>query len=106
MEAIAEVGGERHAEVDETSIRVGGQWRYLDRAVDGTGLVPGLNPGIDFLLSVTRDKPAARRFFRQALGRKNTRNPWVVVTDRLKGSVALRCRGRARRDAESLGLAA
>jgi transposase, IS6 family len=27
--------------VDETSIRVGGQWRYLDRAVDGTGWSPG-----------------------------------------------------------------
>ncbi len=27
--------------VDETSIRVDGQWRYLDRAVDGTGWSPG-----------------------------------------------------------------
>ena len=27
--------------VDETSIRVGGQWRYLDRAVDGTCWSPG-----------------------------------------------------------------
>ncbi len=48
------------------------------------GLVPGLNPGIDFLLSATRDKKAARRFFRQALGRANTRNPRTVMTDRLK----------------------
>ncbi len=42
-----------------------------------------MNPGIDFLLSAKRDKKAARRFFRQALGRQNTRNPRVVVTDRL-----------------------
>jgi transposase, IS6 family len=27
--------------VDETSIRVGGSWRYLYRAVDGTGQSPG-----------------------------------------------------------------
>ena len=26
---------------DETSIRVGGRWRYLYRAVDGTGWSPG-----------------------------------------------------------------
>jgi transposase-like protein len=63
--------------VDETYVRVGGQWRYLYRAVDGTGQT------IDFRLSATRDKKAARRFFRQALGRKNTRNPREIVTDRL-----------------------
>jgi len=63
--------------VDETSVRVGGSWRYLYRAVDGTGQT------IDFLLSATRDKKAARRFFRQALARGNTRNPRTIVTDRL-----------------------
>jgi transposase, IS6 family len=64
--------------VDETYVRVGGQWRYLYRAVDGTGQT------IDFLLSATRDKQAARRFFRKALGRANTRQPRTIVTDRLK----------------------
>ncbi len=63
--------------VDETYIRVGGQWRYLYRAVDGSGQT------IDFLLSAKRDKEAARRFFQRALNRENTRNPRVVVTDRL-----------------------
>ncbi len=38
---------------------------------------------IDFLLSAKRDKKAAKRFFRKALGRENTRNPRTVVTDRL-----------------------
>ena len=47
------------------------------RAVDGTGQT------IDFLLSAKRDKQAAKRFFRKALGRENTRNPRLVVTDRL-----------------------
>ena len=42
-----------------------------------------MNPGIDFLLSAKRDKQAAERFFRQALGRANTRNPREIVTDRL-----------------------
>ena len=63
--------------VDETYVRVGGQWRYLYRAVDGTGQT------IDFLLSATRDKAAARRFFRKARGRANTRHPREIVTDRL-----------------------
>src|SRR4051795_8964775 len=61
--------------VDETYVRVDGQWRYLYRAVDGIGQT------IDFLLSARRDKQAAKRFFRQALRRENTRNP---RTDRLK----------------------
>ncbi len=64
--------------VDETYVRVDGQWRYLYRAVDGTGQT------IDFMLSARRDKKAARRFFSQALGRANTHNPRTVVTDRLK----------------------
>ncbi len=63
--------------VDETYVRVDGQWRYLYRAVDGTGQT------IDFRLSAKRDKRAARRFFKRALGRENTRNPRTVVTDRL-----------------------
>ena len=63
--------------VDETYVRVGGQWRYLYRAVDGTGQT------IDFRLSATRDKQAAKRFFRKALARGNTRHPRTIVTDRL-----------------------
>ena len=71
---------------DATYLRVAGTWRYLYRAVDGTGLVPGFNPGIDFMLSAKRNKKAARRFFRQALGRDNTRHPRTIVTDRLASS--------------------
>jgi transposase-like protein len=54
------------------------QWRYLYRAVDGTGQT------IDFLLSAKRDKQAAERFLCRALGRDNTRHPREVVTDRLQ----------------------
>jgi transposase, IS6 family len=53
-------------------------YSYLYRAVDGTGQT------IDFMLSARRDKRAAKRFFRKALGRDNTPNPRTIVTDRLK----------------------
>src|ERR1017187_3681327 len=47
--------------VDETYLKVAGQWTYLYRAVDQHGQV------IDVLLSVRRDLAAARRFFTRAL---------------------------------------
>ena len=59
-------------------LEVGGEWCDLYRAVDGTGQT------IDFLLSAKRDKKAAKRFFRRALGQANTRDPRTIVTDRLK----------------------
>jgi putative transposase len=43
--------------MDETYIRVKGEWRYLYRAVDKDGNT------IDFLLRARRDKAAARRYF-------------------------------------------
>jgi IS6 family transposase len=43
--------------VDETYVKVAGQWRYLYRAVDQFGQV------IDVFLSERRDTSAARRFF-------------------------------------------
>ncbi len=64
--------------VDETYLRVNGEWRYLYRAVDGAGQT------IDLLLIAKRDKKAAKRFFRRALGRGHTRHPREVVTDRLR----------------------
>src|SRR5215475_3409483 len=47
--------------VDETYIKVKGQWRYLYRAVDQQGQT------VDFLLSKNRDK-AAVCFFKKAIG--------------------------------------
>ena len=47
--------------VDETYVRVGGQWKYLYRAVDGLGQT------VDFVLTARRDAAAARRFFMQAI---------------------------------------
>jgi transposase, IS6 family len=52
----------RHAvgdrwQVDETYVKVAGQWRYVYRAVDQFGQV------IDVFVSARRDATAARRFF-------------------------------------------
>jgi transposase-like protein len=48
--------------MDETYIKVKGQWKYLYRAVDREGQT------IDFLLTAKRDLAAARRFFERAIG--------------------------------------
>jgi putative transposase len=49
--------------MDETYIKVKGQWRYLYRAVDKTGQT------IDFLLTEQRDERAAMRFLTKAIRR-------------------------------------
>jgi transposase, IS6 family len=61
--------------VDETYVRVKGQWRYLYRAVDSSGAT------LDFLLSATQDAEAAKRFLSKALGRQNHPEPRVIHTD-------------------------
>jgi transposase-like protein len=47
--------------MDETYIKVRGQWKYLYRAVDKQGNT------VDFLLRAQRDTAAARRFFEKAI---------------------------------------
>jgi putative transposase len=49
--------------MDETYIKVKGEWRYLYRAVDKTGQT------IDFLLTKERDEQAAKRFLTKAIRR-------------------------------------
>ena len=49
--------------MDETYIKVKGEWRYLYRAVDKHGQT------IDFLLTEQRDKEAALRFLKKAIRR-------------------------------------
>ncbi|MDE9484246.1 IS6 family transposase [Xenorhabdus bovienii] len=51
----------RRWRMDETYLKVKGQWKYLYRAVDSTGQT------IDFLLTAKRDTAAALRFFRKAI---------------------------------------
>src|SRR5215813_7402059 len=49
--------------MDETYIKIKGQWYYLYRAVDKTGQT------IDFLLTAQRDEEAALRFLKKAIRR-------------------------------------
>jgi putative transposase len=63
----------RRWRMDETYIRVKGQWRYLYRAVDKSGQT------IDFLLTEHRDKEAALRFLTQAIRRHGV--PETITID-------------------------
>ena len=60
--------------VDETYVKVAGQWRYVYRAVDQFGQV------IDVFISPRRDVRAAPRFLEQAIGTTKS-GPIEVVTD-------------------------
>ena len=63
--------------VDETYIKVKGQWKYLYRAVDKQGNT------IDFYLSSTRNTHAAKRFLSKALRRfKDWQKPQTINTDK------------------------
>lgn len=59
--------------VDETYIKVRGQWMYLYRAIDSVG------DTVEFYFSEHRDLQAARRFFSKALERHG--RPERVVID-------------------------
>jgi putative transposase len=63
--------------MDETYIKVQGQWYYLYRAVDKMGQT------IDFLLTEQRDEHAAKRFLIKA-----TRRHGVPETITIDGSAA------------------
>lgn len=60
--------------VDETYVKVAGQWRYVYRAVDQYGQV------IDGFVSTKRDTTAAERFFTAAIDAHG--EPAEVTTDR------------------------
>ena len=55
--------------IDETYIKVRGEWRYLYRAIDKHGT------SVDFLLTAHRDLDAAKRFFRKMLSDRAAARP-------------------------------
>ena len=89
--------------MDETFIRIAGRWMYLFRAVDSHGET------VDFYLSETRDREAAKIFLRKALANPDNRPPHVFCRDglrsypaairdlRAEGQVGRHCRQRTRR---------
>ncbi|MGZ9724282.1 IS6 family transposase, partial [Rhizobium miluonense] len=59
--------------MDETYIKVRGEWMYLYRAIDSLG------DTVEFLFSESRDLPAAKRFLRRVLDRHG--RPDCIVID-------------------------
>jgi putative transposase len=66
--------------MDETYIRIKGEWKYLYRAVDRDGNT------IDFLLHAKRDKVAAQRFFEKAINQSGV--PETVTIDKSGANLA------------------
>ena len=89
--------------MDETYVRIAGKWLYLFRAVDSAGQT------VDFYLSETRDREAAKLFLKKALANTDNCPPRVFARDGLRsypaairelqkeGHVHRRCRQRTRR---------
>jgi transposase-like protein len=61
-------------QVDETYVKVAGQWRYVHRAIHQFGQV------IDVFVSTPRDATAACRFFERAVGATKV-TPAEISTD-------------------------
>lgn len=66
--------------MDETYVKVKGQWKYFYRAVDKQGNT------IDFLLTARRNKKAALRFFVKAIGRNG--KPGLINIDKSGANTA------------------
>jgi putative transposase len=66
--------------MDETYVKVRGQWKYLYRAVDKAGNT------VDFLLRAHRDKAAAMRYFEKAIDRNGA--PEIVTMDKSGANLA------------------
>ena len=66
--------------VDETYVKIKGQWAYLYRAVDKNGQT------VDFLLTPQRDKAAAEAFLRKAI--RNQGLPEKITIDQSGSTTA------------------
>jgi putative transposase len=68
-------------QMDETYVRIKGQWKYLYRAVDKAGNT------VDFLLTAKRDRKAALRFLCKAIGQHGA--PAKVTIDKSTANTAV-----------------
>jgi transposase-like protein len=64
--------------VDETYIKIKGNWQYLYRAVDSTGNT------LDWMLSRYRNESAAKRFFKKIISNPHCKVPRVINVDKAK----------------------
>jgi IS6 family transposase len=62
--------------IDETYVRVGGEWKYLYRGVDSKG------DTLDFMLRAKRDMTAVKAFFRKTLAAAHATQPRVITVDK------------------------
>jgi len=65
----------RRWQLDETYIKVKGEWKYYYRAVDRNG------DTVDFLLTARRDKKAAMRYLMKAIG--SSGKPSLINIDKI-----------------------
>ena len=70
----------RNWRLDETYVRIKGAWKYLYRAVDKAGAT------VDFLLTARRDRKAALRSLRKAIGRDGV--PEKITIDKSGANTA------------------
>ena len=66
--------------MDETYIKVKGEWKYLYRAVDKAGQT------VDFLLRANRNKAAAHRYFEKAIDQNEA--PETITVDKSGANLA------------------
>gem|GEM_PF-262159 len=76
--------------MDETYIKVRGQWMYLYRAIDSVG------DTVEFLLSEQRDLLAAKRFLRKALSRHGRPDRIVIDGSQTNQEAITACDGENR----------
>jgi transposase, IS6 family len=62
--------------VDETYVKIKGEWKHLYRAIDSMGQT------IDFMLSAKRDARAARRILHKMLKAASHSSPRVINVDK------------------------
>jgi transposase-like protein len=90
--------------VDETYIKVRGQWRYLYRAIDSDG------DTVEFWFSERRNLTAAKRFLRKALKRHGRPERIVIDGCQTNREAILSCdttdrlQDRSRRDLKPIGI--
>ena len=62
--------------LDETYVKIKGEWYYLYRAIDSRGNT------IDFFLSRNRDKKTVKKFIKKTIWNPHATKPRVINTDK------------------------